>query len=77
MRVHVAFTPVEVLEAPVAVVVDVMRATSTIAQALASGYERVWREHATLFAELDAPARAAILGGTAARAYRIAPPVDG
>lgn len=42
MRVHVASTPDEVLEAPVAVVVDVMRATSTIAQALASGYERVY-----------------------------------
>jgi 2-phosphosulfolactate phosphatase len=42
MRVHVAFTPDEVLEAPVAVVVDVMRATSTIAQALASGYQRVY-----------------------------------
>jgi 2-phosphosulfolactate phosphatase len=40
--VHVAFTPDEVLEAPVAVVVDVMRATSTIAQALASGYRRVY-----------------------------------
>ena len=42
MRCHVAFTPDEVLEAPVAVVVDVMRATSTIAQALASGYQRVY-----------------------------------
>jgi 2-phosphosulfolactate phosphatase len=42
MRVNVAFTPEEVLEAPVAVVVDVLRATSTIAQALASGYERVF-----------------------------------
>src|ERR671923_49791 len=42
MRVHVAFTPDEVFEAPVAVVVDVMRATSTIAQALASGYRRVY-----------------------------------
>jgi 2-phosphosulfolactate phosphatase len=42
VRVHVAFTPEEVLEAPVAVVVDVLRATSTIAQALASGYERVY-----------------------------------
>jgi 2-phosphosulfolactate phosphatase len=42
VRVHVAFTPDEVLDAPVAVVVDVMRATSTIAQALASGYERVY-----------------------------------
>jgi 2-phosphosulfolactate phosphatase len=42
VRAHVAFTPEEVLEAPVAVVVDVLRATSTIAQALASGYERVY-----------------------------------
>jgi 2-phosphosulfolactate phosphatase len=42
MRCHVAFTPDEVLEAPVAVVVDVLRATSTIAQALASGYQRVY-----------------------------------
>jgi 2-phosphosulfolactate phosphatase len=42
MRVHVAFTPDEVLESPVAVVVDVLRATSTIAQALASGYRRVY-----------------------------------
>ena len=42
MKVDVAFTPDGVLEAPVAVVVDVMRATSTIAQALASGYERVY-----------------------------------
>jgi 2-phosphosulfolactate phosphatase len=42
MRVHVAFTPDEVMEAPVAVVVDVLRATSTIAQALASGYKRVY-----------------------------------
>jgi 2-phosphosulfolactate phosphatase len=42
MRVHVAFTPDEVLEARVAVVVDVLRATSTISQALASGYERVY-----------------------------------
>jgi 2-phosphosulfolactate phosphatase len=38
----VAFTPEEVLEAPVAVVVDVLRATSTIVQALASGYRRVY-----------------------------------
>jgi 2-phosphosulfolactate phosphatase len=41
MRVHVAFTPSEVVRAPTAVVVDVLRATSTIAQALASGYRRV------------------------------------
>jgi 2-phosphosulfolactate phosphatase len=42
MRVHVAFTPAEAAEAPVGIVVDVLRATSTIAQALASGYERVY-----------------------------------
>src|ERR1700758_826496 len=41
MRVHVAFTPGELTPAPVGVVVDVLRATSTIAQALASGYRRV------------------------------------
>jgi 2-phosphosulfolactate phosphatase len=38
----VAFTPEEVLEAPVAIVVDVLRATSTIAQALEAGYRRVY-----------------------------------
>lgn len=41
MRLHVAFTPEESAAAPVGVVVDVIRATSTIAQALVSGYERV------------------------------------
>ena len=41
MRIDVAFTPAEAGPAHVAIVVDVMRATSTIAQALASGYDRV------------------------------------
>ena len=41
MAIHVAFTPVETGPAPIGVVVDVLRATSTIAQALASGYQRV------------------------------------
>lgn len=41
MPVHVVFSPDEVAPAEVGVVVDVLRATSTIAQALASGYERV------------------------------------
>jgi 2-phosphosulfolactate phosphatase len=41
MRVDVAFTPAEARRAPVTIVVDVLRATSTIAQALASGYRRV------------------------------------
>jgi 2-phosphosulfolactate phosphatase len=41
VRVHVAFTPGELTPAPVGIVVDVLRATSTICQALASGYQRV------------------------------------
>ena len=41
MRVDVAFTPAETPTAPLAGVVDVLRADSTIAQALASGYRRV------------------------------------
>jgi 2-phosphosulfolactate phosphatase len=41
MRVHVAFTPAEAERAPTAVVVDVIRASSTIVQALAAGYRRV------------------------------------
>ena len=41
MLVDVAFTPAERVSAPVAIVVDVLRATSTVAQALAGGYRRV------------------------------------
>jgi 2-phosphosulfolactate phosphatase len=41
MRVHVSFTPPEEAAAPLGIVVDVLRATSTIAQALSSGYRRV------------------------------------
>ena len=42
MRVHVAFTPEESAAAPTGVVIDVIRATSTMCQALASGYRRVY-----------------------------------
>jgi 2-phosphosulfolactate phosphatase len=42
VRVHVAFTPDEAAEAPTGVVIDVIRATSTICQALDAGYARVW-----------------------------------
>jgi len=42
VHVHVAFTPDESAAAPTGVVIDVIRATSTICQALATGYERVW-----------------------------------
>jgi 2-phosphosulfolactate phosphatase len=41
VRVHVAFIPDEAAAAPTGIVIDVLRATSTIAQALAAGYERV------------------------------------
>ena len=41
MQVHVALTPDEAGEAPTGIVIDVIRATSTICQALASGYEKV------------------------------------
>jgi 2-phosphosulfolactate phosphatase len=41
MRVDVAFTPELAKPASTAIVVDVLRATSTIAQALDAGYERV------------------------------------
>jgi 2-phosphosulfolactate phosphatase len=39
--VDVAFTPDEPVNGPVAIVIDVLRTTSTIVQALASGYRRV------------------------------------
>ncbi|HEY3961968.1 MAG TPA: 2-phosphosulfolactate phosphatase [Gaiellaceae bacterium] len=41
MRIHVAFTPEEQAAAPIGIVVDVIRATSSITQALEAGYERV------------------------------------
>ncbi|HUG63748.1 MAG TPA: 2-phosphosulfolactate phosphatase [Gaiellaceae bacterium] len=42
MRVDVVFTPDEAGAAPTGVVIDVIRATSTICQALAAGYESVF-----------------------------------
>ncbi|HEX6762682.1 MAG TPA: 2-phosphosulfolactate phosphatase [Gaiellaceae bacterium] len=65
MRVHVAFTPEEEASAPVGIVVDVVRATSSIAQALDAGYERVLcceeiDEARALRAELDGEA---VVGG--------------
>jgi 2-phosphosulfolactate phosphatase len=41
VQVRVAFTPVEPLASPLGIVVDVLRATSTITQALDAGYARV------------------------------------
>ena len=42
MRVHVAFTPGEAARVPIGIVVDVLRATSTIVQALDAGYRTVY-----------------------------------
>lgn len=42
MRVDVVFTPDEAGAAPTGIVIDVIRATSTICQALVSGYETVF-----------------------------------
>jgi 2-phosphosulfolactate phosphatase len=41
VRVHVAFTPAEATAVPTGIVVDVLRASSTIVQAFESGYRRV------------------------------------
>ena len=63
MLVHVAFTPGEQTPAPIGIVVDVLRATSTITQALASGYRRVLCcaevEEARTLAESEGPAKLA------------------
>jgi 2-phosphosulfolactate phosphatase len=63
VRVHVAFTPDERTPARVGVVVDVLRATSTICQALASGYGRVLCcaevDQARALAESEGPAKLA------------------
>jgi 2-phosphosulfolactate phosphatase len=59
----VAFTPGELTPAPVGIVVDVLRATSTICQALASGYRRVLCcsevDEARALAESEGPAKLA------------------
>jgi 2-phosphosulfolactate phosphatase len=41
VRIHVAFTPAETVGGRLGIVVDVIRATSTITQALAAGWPRV------------------------------------
>jgi 2-phosphosulfolactate phosphatase len=42
VRAHVAFTPAEATAVPTGIVVDVLRASSTIVQALEGGYRRVF-----------------------------------
>src|SRR5438552_11388638 len=63
MRVHVSFTPAEQPAATVGIVVDVLRATSTMCQALASGYARVLCcaeiDDARALAETEGPAKLA------------------
>ncbi len=65
MPVDVALVPAEQVTARVGVVVDVIRATSSIAQALASGYERVLccREIEEALALRDELGDAAVVGG--------------
>jgi 2-phosphosulfolactate phosphatase len=85
VRCHVAFTPAEAATAPLGIVVDVMRATSTIAQALASGYRRVLccaeiddalalkaelGDEAITGGEREAKVVAAFEGGASPREYR-------
>jgi len=63
VKVHVAFTPGELTPAPVGIVVDVLRATSTITQALAAGYRRVLCcaeiDEARALADSEGPAKLA------------------
>ena len=63
MRVHVSFTPAEQPPAAVGIVVDVLRATSTMCQALASGYSRVLCcaeiDDARALAQTEGPAKLA------------------
>ena len=60
MRIDVAFTPGEPEDASVAIVIDVLRATTTIAYALAQGYQRVLAcgeiDQARVLAELNVSA---------------------
>ena len=64
MRVHVAFTPDEAAEAPTGVVIDVIRATSTICQGLAAGYEKAFCTAEVEEArELGGRLEGAVLGG--------------
>src|SRR5207237_1978520 len=73
MRVHVAFTPSEAATAELGIVVDVLRATSTITQALAAGYRRV-----LCCAEVDeARAVAASEGGAVLGGERKTVRIDG
>jgi 2-phosphosulfolactate phosphatase len=70
VRIDVAFTPEEARAAPVGIVVDVLRASSTIVQALDSGYRRVFccAEVEEAFALRDELGKAALAGERLAEA---------
>jgi 2-phosphosulfolactate phosphatase len=72
VHVHVAFTPDESAAAPTGVVIDVIRATSTICQALATGYERVW-----CAAEVEDARALAAGGGVTLGGERLGVLIDG
>ena len=71
MKVKVGFTPVEAVSGSLGIAIDVLRATSTIGQALASGYERV-----ICVAEIE-DARALAGNGVALAGERGNVPIDG
>jgi len=72
VHVHVAFTPDELAAGPTGVVIDVIRATSTICQALATGYERV-----LCAAEVEDARSLAALGGVTLGGERLGVRIDG
>jgi 2-phosphosulfolactate phosphatase len=72
VHVHVAFTPDDLAAAPTGVVIDVIRATSTICQALASGYERVF-----CAAEVEDARALASLGGVTLGGERLGLRIEG
>jgi 2-phosphosulfolactate phosphatase len=72
VHIHVAFTPEELAAAPTGVVIDVIRATSTICQALATGYERV-----LCAAEVDDARALAEGGGVTLGGERLGVMIDG
>src|SRR3954447_26103172 len=71
MKVRVGFTPVEEVSAPLGICIDVLRATSTICQALASGFEQV-----VCVGEID-DARALAGADTALAGERFNVPIEG
>jgi 2-phosphosulfolactate phosphatase len=72
VHVHVAFTPDDLAAAPTGIVIDVIRATSTICQALASGYERV-----LCAAEVEDARALASLGGVTLGGERLGVLIEG